>query len=246
MAQPIGSLQAFYQKGVRERAEEKSALTRQSDVGGFKSASDFETLAGKTPQSRTNTVAFAGGFLSPQEFSRAQFLQKEGLTADFETKQAAANEANEARYSDILEQFGTTIEGATTRGPETLQFNEADFAGLGDQARKDIFLSFRNLGAKNTQSLVSSGLAGTTARGAVQANVARGRTAALGTLNENLRRERIGYGQEIDRFNASTRNAYGQYLDSLTAQKLSFMERREDEGPDQAQFLQQLREFGNI
>jgi hypothetical protein len=65
-------------------------------------------------------------------------------------------------------------------------------------------------------------------------------------LNESLRRERIGYGTEIDRFNASTRNAYSQYLDSLTAQKLSFMERREDEGPDQALFLQQLEKFGNV
>jgi hypothetical protein len=89
-------------------------------------------------------------------------------------------------------------------------------------------------------------LAGTTARGAVTAASARGQSNALGSLNESLRRERIGYGTEIDRFNASTRNAYSQYLDSLTAQKLSFMERKEEEGPDQARFLQQLQQFGNV
>jgi hypothetical protein len=226
---------------------------------GLSSVEDFEAFARTPVASRTQqviqgqfgtlsspSVAFGGGFLSPQNFARAQEAQKTQLTTEFDTAQAAAKEANEARYQDILSQFGTTIEGATSRGPETLEFNEAQFEGLGDQAKKDIFQNFRNLEAQGTQNLVSAGLAGTTARGAVTSNVARGRTDAISRLNENLRREQIGASTEIDRFNASTRNAYSQYLDSLTAQKLSFMERREDEGPDQALFLQQLQQFGNV
>lgn len=242
----IGSLQALYEKGVREKAEAKTAAARLTDVGGFTSALDFEKLAGQTPRSRTANVAYAGGYLSPQEFSRAQFLQKEALTSEFETEQEAAKAANIERYEDILSQYGTTIEGATARGAETLEFNEAMFAGLGDQAKKDIAQSYTNLRAAGTQGLVSSGLAGTTARGAVTAASARGTARDTAALNEQLRRERIGYGTEIDRFNVATRNAYSQYLDSLTAQKLSFMERREDIGPDQALFLQQLEKFGNV
>jgi hypothetical protein len=191
------------------------------------------------------------GKLNPQYLREQspEFKQQEkadALTADFTAKQEEAKAANEERYADILGQYGTTIEGATARGPETLQFNDAQFAGLGDQAKKDIFQTYGNLEASGTQSLVSAGLAGTTARGALQSKVSRGRTQALGTLNEQLRREQIGAESDIDRFNASTRNAYSQYLDSLTINKLSFMERRDDVGPDQALFLQQLEKFGNV
>ena len=167
------------------------------------------------------------------------------LTAAYDVKHAEATAANEERYADILGQYGTTVEGATARGPETLQFDESQFAGLGDQAKKDIYQTYTNLNAANTQNLVSSGLAGTTARGAIQSNTARGQANALGTLNEGLRREQIGYQSDIDKFNASTRNTYSQYLDSLTAQKLSFMERREDDYPDQSLYLQQLQGLGN-
>jgi hypothetical protein len=173
-------------------------------------------------------------------------LKANALSAEFQKKQEAANLANETRYADILAQYGTTIDAATARGPETLEFDESQFVGLGNQARKDIRQSYINLTAANTQGLVSSGLAGTTARGAVTAASTRGQVAGLGRLNESLRRERISYGSDINRFNATTRNAYAQYLDSLTAQKLSFMERREDEGPNEALFLQQLERFGNV
>ena len=242
MAQPIGSLQAFYQKEQREKAEAKQAET----VRGYTKLGQFEAVAKSTPASRLANVSFGGGYLSPENASRAKYLQKEALTTDFETQQAEAKAANEARYADILGQYGTTVEGATARGPETLQFDESQFAGLGDQAKKDIAQSYTNLTAANTQNLVSSGLAGTTARGAVTAASARGRTRDTAALNESLRREQIGYSSDIDRFNASTRNAYSQYLDSLTAQKLSFMERREDDYPDQSIYLQQLEKFGNV
>lgn len=210
----------------------------------FSSLAEIEEF-GKRPGS-TGLIPFKGGFLSGSEFAQVKQFQKEELITDFEAKQATAKSLNEQRYADILSQFGSTIESATARGPELLQFNEANFAGLGDQAKKDISQTFTNLTAQNTQSLVSSGLAGTTARGSVQSNVARGKANALGNLNEQLRRERIGQESEINRFNAATRNAYSQYLDSLTASKLSFMERRDDVGPDQALFLQQLEKFGNV
>jgi hypothetical protein len=238
----LGHLDFFAEKARKLEFDRKQATRIQ----GFTDLSQFESLAKSTPSSRINSVQFGGGFLSPENASRAQFLQKEALVTDFETKQTEANAANEARFQGILAEFGTTIDAATARGPETLQFNEAQFAGLGDQAKKDIFQNFTNLEAANTQNLVSSGLAGTTARGAVTSNVARGQAQALGTLNEQLRRERIGQSSEIDRFNASTRNAYAQYLDSLSIQKLSFQERKEEEGPDQALFLQQLEKFGNV
>ena len=223
--------------GRRARPEQRPQLN---------TVADFQKFAQGNRQSGLNTIAFGGGFLSPTDFNRAQFLEKEELTADFETKQAEARAANEERYADILAQYGRTIEGATARGPQLLEFDEEQFIGLGDQAKKDIAQTYTNLEAAGTQNLVSSGLAGTTARGAVTAASARGRTQATGALNESLRRERISYGSEIDRFNATTRQAYSQYLDSLTAQKLSFQERREDEGPDQAIFLQQLEKFGNV
>jgi hypothetical protein len=186
---------------------------------------------------------FGPKVLTPAEINKQKV---EDFTTEFTEKQDAANLANEERYADILGQYGRTIEGATARGPETLTFDESQFAGLGDQAKKDIAQTYTNLTAANTQGLVSSGLAGTTARGAVTAASARGQVDATGRLNESLRRERISYGSDIDRFNATTRNAYAQYIDSLTAQKLSFMERREDEGPNEALFLQQLERFGNI
>jgi len=210
----------------------------------FSSLEELETY-GKRPGA-TGTIPYKGGFLTGSEFRQKQELEKNALTTDYEAKYAEAKGANEARYADILGQYGTTVEGATARGPETLQFDESQFAGLGDQAKKDIAQSYTNLTAANTQNLVSSGLAGTTARGAVTAASARGRTRDTAALNESLRRERVGYSSDIDRFNASTRNAYSQYLDSLTAQKLSFMERREDDYPDQSIYLQQLEKFGNV
>jgi hypothetical protein len=181
--------------------------------------------------------------LTPQELGQQKV---DALTTEFDTATAEANAANEARFKQILDEFGTTIEGAKTRGVETLQFDESQFANLGNQAKKDISNTFRNLTAANTQGLVSAGLAGTTAGGSVRAASARGESNALGTLNESLRRERLSFGTEIDRFNAETRNRYAQYLDSLGIQKLNFIERKEEEGPDRALFLQQLEKFGNV
>ena len=128
---PVGSLQAFSQKRQREAVEAKQAET----IKGFTALGQFEDLAKSTPASRTANIAFGGGFLSPEIFSRAKFLQKEGLVTEFETAQAEAKAANEQRYADILQQYGTTIEGAAARGPEVLTFDESQFAGLGDQAK---------------------------------------------------------------------------------------------------------------
>ena len=137
------------------------------------------------------------------------------LKREYQTAYDEAKATNLARYEEILGGYGT-------RYTEALSGLE----GLGDIAKKDVRASYARSAASGAQSLISSGLHSTTIAPAFYQQNARQETDALARVNESLRREKIGYQT------------------SLSGQRLDFMERREDEYPDQNLYVQLLNQLG--
>ncbi len=228
-------------------------------TAGFTTLAEFEQFA-RTPVSdritkipfgrgeitQTPAGEFRGGVLTGDQIRRAEFFQKEEFISEFEQKSEEAKAANLKRFEDIMSGFESTIGRATSEGAATFDFDFSQFEGLGNQAREDIRRSFQQLTASGTQDLVSSGLAGTTALGSLRSRVSRGETDALGTLNENLRREKIGTQLDVGKFNALAGSDFARRLDQLDLEKFGVIERREDVPPSQQIFLEQLRQFGNV
>jgi hypothetical protein len=125
---------------------------------------------------------------------------------------AAANQANESRYRDILDGYQQRYE----RGL-------ANLIGAGQQESKDINQRYDEQEARINNDLISRGLGNST----VKANMATGndreRTADIGRLNERLRQEQLA----VDA--------------GLTKDVLDVMERKTDQGPDLALLAQLQR-----
>lgn len=145
----------------------------------------------------------------------ASRMQASKLQSSYQQAFESANVANEQRYQDILS-------GYQSRYGEALTGLE----GLGDQARKDVSTAYGQQRASTNQQLISSGLYSTTVAPAVQAGVTQRETDALGRVNEQLRREKLGY---------QTR---------LSEDTLRFQERRTDEGPSESLYVNLLDRIG--
>ena len=94
--------------------------------------------------------------------------------------------------------------------------------GAGAQERMDIGERWRQTGARRGQDLVSRGLSGSTIQMNIGSDIARGESGDVGRLEERLRGQRMG--AEMDR--------------------LRFMERREDEYPNQPAMLNLMQGLG--
>jgi hypothetical protein len=126
----------------------------------------------------------------------------------YDEAQRRNEDLNEQRYRDILSGYGSRFD----RNMGTLE-------GMGESERSSINKRYDATLGANLQDAVSRGLTGTTVLPGMKALTERERTQALGDLDERLRRERIG-------------------LDTnLSGDTLSFMERREDVGPDLNQMI---------
>jgi hypothetical protein len=125
---------------------------------------------------------------------------------------AAANQANESRYQDILNGYQQRYE----RGL-------ANLVGAGQQENKDINQRYDEQLASMNNDLVSRGLRNSTLAGNAQTGNDRERTADIGRLNERLRQEQLA----VDA--------------GLTKDTLDVMERRSDVGPDLALLAQLQR-----
>lgn len=137
------------------------------------------------------------------------------LYGAYQSAYNAAQSANLSRYSDILGQYGA-LYGRTMTGLE----------GLGDEQRRAISSRYGALAGANQQDLVSRGLAGTTVLPSMRLGVERQKTQELNALEEQLRRERMGYDV------------------ALTGERLGFMERRTDQYPDYGPMMSMYGQYG--
>ena len=134
-----------------------------------------------------------------------------------EYKQAfnEAKDANESRYAEILGGFDNLYSDTMT-----------GLEGMGDAAKKDVNTGYNKAFSQSMQGLINAGMANSTIVPSVSLNNSRQRTDALNSLNEMLRREKLGY------------------MNNITGNKLSFMERREDTYPDAGLYSSLMNQAG--
>jgi hypothetical protein len=167
-------------------------------------------------QQRVDTHITRGGLTwenTPMGKAEANTAQ---LKAEYEKAFNEAKQANEQRYGQILGGYDT-LYNDTMAGLE----------GMGDAARKDVNTGYNRAFSQSMQGLVNAGMANSTILPSVSLNNTRQRTDALNSLNEMLRREKLGY------------------MNNITNNKLNFMERREDTYPDLNLYTSLMNSYGN-
>jgi len=142
--------------------------------------------------------------------------QKVKYENEYAAKFEEAKTANESRYNDILQGFDSLYNN-TMSGLEN----------MGDFAKKDLNSSYDKALAQGTQGLVNAGMANSTILPSVNLNNAKQRSDSLGGLNETLRREKLGY------------------MNNITNNKLGFMERRTDAYPDQNMYMSLINKYSD-
>lgn len=138
------------------------------------------------------------------------------LKAEYDKAFNEAKQANEQRYGQILGGYDTLYNDTMT-----------GLEGMGDAARKDVNTGYNRAFSQSMQGLVNAGMANSTILPSVSLNNARQKTDALSSLNEMLRREKLGY------------------MNNITNSKLNFMERREDTYPDLSLYTSLMNNYGN-
>jgi hypothetical protein len=138
------------------------------------------------------------------------------LKAEYDKAFNEAKQANEQRYNQILGGYDTLYNNTMT-----------GLEGMGDAARKDVNTGYNRAFSQSMQGLVNSGMANSTILPSVSLNNAGQRTNALNSLNEMLRREKLGY------------------MNNISNNKLNFMERREDTYPDMNLYTSLMNNYGN-
>lgn len=139
----------------------------------------------------------------------------QALLSQYQQSYNQARQANESRYSQILQGYDDRY----SRGMANLE-------GLGQTEALDINRRYTQMGASEQQGLVGRGLGNTTVANSVARGVESDRTRQLGALNERVRAQRLG-------------------LDAgLSQDKLAFMERRTDAYPDANLLAQLASQYG--
>lgn len=124
------------------------------------------------------------------------------LSGQFQRRFDEANQANEARYQDVLKGYQSRYERA-------LQM----LAGLGQQEGKDINELYDQQGAKINQNLIGRGLGNSTVTSTMAMGNERERLASLGRLNEQMRQQAMAADA------------------GLSGDTLQFMERKTEAAP---------------
>jgi hypothetical protein len=137
-----------------------------------------------------------GGMIDPNS-DLGQYL------ASVDAGQAAARQANEQRYADIL---------AAYNAREKHAFD--GLTGLGASERQAIDDRHKQAASRSAQDLAARGLGNSTVRASVMKGHADAASRQQTALQEDLMRERLNM------------------LNNLQSEKLAFMERRNDVGPD--------------
>ena len=124
----------------------------------------------------------------------------------------AANQANEARYQDILNGYQQRYER-----------NLANLQNAGQQEAADINEAYTNQGSRINNDLISRGMRNSTVAGTMAQGNERERLAAISRLNERLQQQRLA----VDA--------------GLSKDTLDVMERKNEAGPDLALLAQLQR-----
>lgn len=152
------------------------------------------------------------------EAARAQRARQNalmGFLQQADTAQAEAKAANEQRYADILQGYQQRTAGAAQ-----------DIEGLGASERLNIGDRYTTGRAQAEQDLISRGLGNSTVRSSVMRGYDQERDRAMTRLAEDQSNMRL------------------QYLPALEGDRLQFMERRNDVGPDMNQVAALAQSFG--
>lgn len=131
---------------------------------------------------------------------QAQLLNN--LMGEYQRAYNSARQTNEQRYQDILG-------GYRDRYGEAMGL----LSGLGDQARRDVRSTWQTAETKGMQDLYARGMTNATLVPSMRMGYQREMTDAMGRLEEQLRREQLGWQTQ------------------LSGDTLGFMERRQDEYP---------------
>ena len=138
-----------------------------------------------------------------------------GLADAYQSQYDAAQQANIGRYEDILGEHGGLYE--RTMG---------SLGQRSQQAETDIGRSYDVASAAGQQGMTSRGLYNTTAATTMQAGSERDKSAAVNRYRDQMLDRQIGYDV------------------GLTGDRSSFMERREDEYPNQGALMQMAQQIG--
>lgn len=126
-----------------------------------------------------------------------------GLAGSYQQAMDAANQANEARYGDILR-------GYQSRYDRVMGLLD----GMGQQEGRDINEQYDQSFARGQQDLIGRGLGNSTVMSTMRMGNDRERASSLGRLNERVRQQAMSTDT------------------GLSGDLLSFMERRNDVGPN--------------
>jgi len=132
-----------------------------------------------------------------------------GIAGQYQKALDEAKAANEERYGEIKGGYQERYDTAM-----------GDLEGLGAQQRKDLGKQYSDERAKTRSYLSARGLSGTTLAPTMEQGSIGKEQESMTRLNEALKRERLGYQT------------------GLSGDKLGFMERREDVGPDMGMLSQ--------
>ena len=164
-----------------------------------------------------------------------------GAAHAYDAAQAAANQANEARYREILGGYQTRqgilapeIEQMPGHYASREQHIMGEMSGLGRAARADLNRRYDQEAGNVEQSLIDRGLGNTTVLGSMTRGVRDQQDRAMNSLNEQLRRERLGYRTALSGDTLGSMERSIDARSNLYREPLDFMERREDLGPDTA------------
>ena len=164
-----------------------------------------------------------------------------GAAHAYDAAQAAANQSNEARYREILGGYQTRqgilapeIEQMPGHYASREQHIMGEMSGLGRAARADLNRRYDQEAGNVEQSLIDRGLGNTTVLGSMTRGVRDQQARAMHSLNEQLRRERLGYRTALSGDTLGSMERSIDARSNLYREPLDFMERREDLGPDTA------------
>lgn len=143
-------------------------------------------------------------------------LSAKGIMGRYDFLMNKANQANEARYGDILGQYGQRFDR-----------NMGMLEGVGAQAKADINDSSNAQRASMMQRLTDLGMSNTTIAPTMAMGVERERVANQNRLADQLATQKLSADA------------------SLSKDKLDFMERREDVGPDLGMYAQLMMDAAN-
>jgi hypothetical protein len=201
----------------------------EAQKAGFTTLADWEAYS-KSGGTGRGKISWKGGNLTGAEFSAVQGLEKDKLTQDYQKAYEEAKLANETRYQEILGGYDKLMGDSQSKYDSII----ASQAGMGNAEKADLQHSYDVLGSRQQQGLVNSGLSSTTIRPAVMAQNTTAMQRALSLVNERLQ------GQNTNLQVGSLNSA-----NNLTQNKFGVMERRTDDYPNETNYLELLKQYGN-